>query len=58
MTELFNTTEQSISLHINNIYSEGKSHRATVKKYLTVQNILKGESHIRKISGGVPEYDR
>lgn len=36
--ELFGTTKQNISLHIQNIYDEGElSRQATVKKYLTVQ---------------------
>lgn len=38
MTELFQTTKQNISLHINNIFNEGElSREATVKEYLTVQ---------------------
>jgi hypothetical protein len=38
MTELFQTTKQNISLHINNIFNEGELNReATVKDYLTVQ---------------------
>ena len=38
MTELFQTTKQNISLHIQNIYDEGELHpEATVKEYLTVQ---------------------
>lgn len=38
MAELFNTTKQNISLHIQNIYEEGElSPEATVKKFLTVQ---------------------
>jgi hypothetical protein len=38
MTELFQTTKQNISLHINNIFNEGELNReATVKEYLTVQ---------------------
>ena len=39
IAELFNTTKQNISLHINNILGEGElSYEATVKDYLTVQN--------------------
>jgi hypothetical protein len=39
MAELFESTKQNISLHINNIYKEGELQRsATVKEYLTVQN--------------------
>jgi hypothetical protein len=38
LAELFQTTKQNISLHIQSIYSEGElSSEATVKKYLTVQ---------------------
>ena len=38
MVELFNSTKQNISLHINNIYKEGELQSpATVKDYLTVQ---------------------
>jgi hypothetical protein len=39
MTELFQTTKQNISLHINNVFKEGElDPNASVKKYLTVQN--------------------
>lgn len=38
MAELFETTKQNISLHINNIYKEGElSKKSTVKDYLTVK---------------------
>ena len=38
MMELFQTTKQNISLHINNCYAEGELERErTVKEYLTVQ---------------------
>ena len=38
MAELFQTTKQNISLHINNIYKEGELQEVrTVKDYLTVQ---------------------
>ena len=38
MAELFQTTKQNISLHIQNIYNEGElPPEATVKEYLTVQ---------------------
>ncbi|MCX6250617.1 MAG: virulence RhuM family protein [Bacteroidetes bacterium] len=38
MVELFQTTKQNISLHINNIYEEGELQEpGTVKDYLTVQ---------------------
>jgi len=39
MVELFQTTKQNISLHIQNIFSENELTReATVKDYLTVQS--------------------
>ena len=39
MVELFQTTKQNISLHINNIFREKElDPSATVKEYLTVQN--------------------
>jgi len=38
MAELFQTTKQNISLHVNNIYKEGElTPVATVKEYLTVR---------------------
>ena len=38
MVDLFQTTKQNISLHIQNIYEEGElAPEATVKKYLTVR---------------------
>ena len=38
MAELFQTTKQNVSLHIQNIYEEGElTQTATVKEYLTVQ---------------------
>jgi hypothetical protein len=38
MIELFDTTKQNVSLHINNIFKEGELERiSTVKDYLTVQ---------------------
>ena len=38
MVELFKSTKQIISLHINNVYKEGELTRAsTVKDFLTVQ---------------------
>ena len=38
MVELFQSTKQNISLHINNIYEEGELEEiSTVKEYLTVQ---------------------
>src|SRR3990167_9890002 len=38
LAELFQTTKQNISMHINNIFEEGElKWEATVKYYLTVQ---------------------
>ncbi len=38
MADLFQSTKQNISLHINNVYKEGELQKeATVKEYLTVQ---------------------
>jgi len=40
MAELFQTTKQNVSLHIQNIYAEGELRReATVKEYLTLQGL-------------------
>jgi len=49
MAELFQTTKQNISLHIQNIYGEGElTSKATVKEFLTVQK-EGGRSVQRKI---------
>lgn len=38
MLELFDSTKQNISLHINNIFKEGElDEKSVVKEYLTVQ---------------------
>jgi len=38
MVELFQSTKQNISLHINNIYEEGELEEiSTLKEYLTVK---------------------
>lgn len=38
MAELFQTTQQNISLHLNNIYEEGEmSREATHKEFLSVR---------------------
>lgn len=38
LADLFQTTKQNISLHINNVFEEGElEEKATVKEYLTVQ---------------------
>ena len=51
LMELFNSTKQNISLHINNIFKEGElSTASTVKEYLTVQ--MEGKREVkRKIVG-------
>lgn len=47
MAELFQTTKQNISLHIQNIYEEGElAPGATAKQYLTVQT--KGTRQVRR----------
>jgi hypothetical protein len=54
MAELFQTTKQNVSLHIQNIYAEGELRReATVKEYLTVQKGGKRgrEPFLRKFNG-------
>ena len=39
MVELFQTTKQNVSLHVNNVYKECElEEKSTVKEYLTVQN--------------------
>ena len=39
MAELYQTTKQNISLHVQNIYEEGElTPEGTVKKYLTVRS--------------------
>ena len=35
MAELFQTTKQNISLHVNNIFSEKELDKAVVKEHLT-----------------------
>ena len=47
MAELFESTKQNISLHINNIFKEGElTPEATVKEYLTVQK--EGNRNIKR----------
>ena len=47
MVELFDSTKQNISLHINNIFKEGELHAgSTVKEYLTVQK--EGERRVKR----------
>jgi hypothetical protein len=53
MVELFSSTKQNISLHINNIYKEGElSPDSTVKEYLTVQ--IEGS---RKVQRKIASYN-
>src|SRR5262249_38790520 len=47
MAELFQTSKQNISLHLQNIYEEGELRpEATVKQYLTVQT--EGSRQVRR----------
>jgi len=47
LVELFDSTKQNISLHINNIFKEGELERdSTVKEYLTVQT--EGSRKVRR----------
>jgi hypothetical protein len=53
MAELFQTTKQNISLHINNILEEGElEEHATVKDYLTVQ-----KEGVRPVSRTITHYN-
>ena len=53
MVELFQTTKQNVSLHLNNLYKEGELEKeGTVKEYLTVQQEGK-----RSVSRRVKFYD-
>jgi len=54
MVELFNSTKQNISLHINNIFKEGELEaNSTAKEYLTVQQEGK-----RKVKQFTKAHDR
>lgn len=47
LAELYQTTKQNISLHLNNIYADNELQRtATVKDYLTVQ--IEGERQVQR----------
>jgi hypothetical protein len=47
MVDLFSSSKQNISLHINNIYKEGElNSAATVKEYLTVQ--IEGSRRVQR----------
>jgi hypothetical protein len=53
MVELFSSSKQNISLHINNIYKEGElQSNSTIKEYLTVQ-----KEGIRQIKRKVAVYN-
>lgn len=53
MAELFQTTKQNVSLHIQNVYKEGELDRdSTVKEYLTVQK--EGQ---REVSRSIEYYN-
>ena len=53
MAELFQTTKQNVSLHVNNAFKEGELEpSATVKESLTVQN-----EGIREVSRSVKYYN-
>lgn len=53
MAELFQTTKQNISLHINNAFEEGEiDPSATVKEYLTVQS-----EGSRRVSRNIKHYN-
>jgi len=53
MVDLFDSTKQNISLHINNIFKEGELDAdSTVKEYLTVQ--LEG---LRKVKRKIVYYN-
>ena len=48
MVELFQTTTQKVSLHVNNVYKECElEEKSTVKEYLTVQN--EGKRSVRRM---------
>ena len=54
MAELFNTSKQNISLHIQNIFEEGELiPDSTVKKFLTVQK--EGLRDVRRPSKAMEE---
>lgn len=53
MVELFQTTKQNVSLHVNNVFKERElEYEATVKEYLTVQ-----QEGFRKVSRKVRYYN-
>jgi len=53
MADLFSSTKQNISLHINNIFKEGElAAKSTVKEYLTVQ-----EEGLRRVKRSITIYN-
>ena len=57
MAELFQTTKQNISLHVNNIYKEQElSPKATVKEYLTVRK--EGSREVKRLLDYFEELTR
>ena len=53
MVELFQTTKQNVSLHINNVFKEGElENNATVKEYLTVR-----KEGLRNVTRKVKHYN-
>jgi len=54
MADLFQTTKQNISLHIQSIFKEGElAPEATVKKYLTVRWEVKKQEYITAVQTGL-----
>ena len=53
MVQLFQTTKQNVSLHIQNLFAEGELDRAaSVKEYLTVR-----QEGSRQVSRSVEHYN-
>ena len=54
LAELFGTSKQNISLHIQNIFQEGElSRKATVKEYLMIVQTERN----RKVSKNIEHYN-
>jgi hypothetical protein len=59
MADLFQTTQQNISLHINNIYEEGElTFEATHKKYLSVRQAHHDSCHPKLVEGFLIAFSR
>jgi len=55
MAELFQTTKQNVSLHVQNVFDEGEVEAAaTVKDYLTVQQRASARSNAPSSTPGGP----